>query len=122
MGRINKKQKTEQRCKKFFYPLIMTVIILITAVNITYGGSKITDTEGETGFVIIKEIEKNYLTTDDGQFLVSEKTKIYNQDAVEISYSDIKKAAKASIIFQRIGGELVALEIIAKFEQKKLPE
>lgn len=113
-------RKTTDRVRKAFYPLVITVTMMLVAVSLSYAGSKILGTSGETGYSAVKYIGEHYLITDDGHFKVSEDTRISNEYAEEINLSDVKKTCMVNIQYARVKGELTALEIMVKFMEEYL--
>jgi len=119
MERRHNMSERKDRYKKLIYPLLAIVIIMLAVAGVSSAGSKTLGVAGETGYTLVKMIEPNYLTSEAGRFHVLDTTKILDQKALQIRLSDIKKDFLVDIRYVRIGGELTALEIVAKLELKK---
>ena len=100
------------------YSLILGIIILGVS-TVSYAGNKALGVAGETGYTLVKNVEKNYLTTEEGRFYVPDQTKIYDQNAAVIKLSDIHKNNLVDIRYVRINGDLTAIDINAKLESNK---
>lgn len=104
------------KCLCIFF---MMVLIIFLGWSGAYAGSKKLGAAGETGYSLVKDVEQNYITTEDGKFSIPSDTKIYDQNGMEIKMSDIHKNFLADIRFVRIKEELTAIEINVKSQTDK---
>jgi len=108
---------------KKIYGLLIIGIFTFTCMAVASAGSKTSAPEGETGYVMVKGIDKNYLTTDEDRFSITKQTKFYNQDGEEINSNNILISSMVSVVYRRTGGELAAVEIMLQTPPKeRLPE
>jgi virulence-associated protein VapD len=122
-GRRYTMKKIADEYNKMMRLLLIVGAMILLGAGLSYAEKKAAGAAGQTGYTIVKNIDAYYLITDQGRFYVSEDTEIYNQDAVKIKFSDIKKSCVVDILYMRIDGELNAMEIIAKTKpEETLPE
>lgn len=113
---------TKKNFNRLFYTLLTIVLVFLAGADASYAGGKILGDAGRTGYDEVRYRGDNYLTTDYGKFIISEDTEIYNQDAEQIKFKDIKKTFMVDIQYARMNGQLMALEIIVKIKKEELPQ
>lgn len=101
-------------CQKIFYILLIIGIAVLGGYAASYAKTNLFASQGYTDYMTVKSVSEDSLTTTEGSFAITKETKIYTDHGVDLKYSDIKESSMVRIAFKRMGGRLIALDIVLR--------